>query len=554
MSTRTFRTKTHLGFSLTELVVVLAVIALIAAIAVPTFSSVRANTTQDVAALSARSLAGNAMALATGGDGATGQVTAEGFDQALGLAIGETPNGSTLGDMQDNGDGTVSWRYTHPNEQDAVITFDPVTQIWDIGETSAADLGEGSVDPAPEPAPLSQPFSWGYNEAGMLGVGTLGTGANPNPLAVDVSGVLADVSVVQVSGGAYHSVALSADGKVYSWGWGSSGQLGDGTPMTHNNVQTRPVETVMSGALAGKTVTQISAGYYHTLALTSDGQVYAWGLGEYGQLGAGDTTNRNAPVAVDMSGALAGKTVVQVSAGGHHSLAVTSDGQVYAWGGGSSGRLGNGASANSAVPVAVDTSGALAGKAVTQVSAHFYHSLALTSDGQLYAWGANATGQFGNGSTTGSSVPVAVDMSGALAGKTVTQISAGTDPISAGGGYSLALTSDGQVYAWGDNGYGTLGDGTLTNRSVPVAVDATGVLAGKTVTQISAGYGHSLALTSDGQLYAWGWNHAGRLGDGTTTLRSSPVAVNMTGVMLGWVATQVDASYGGFTLAVAYLP
>ncbi|NBV23791.1 MAG: cell wall anchor protein, partial [Proteobacteria bacterium] len=172
-------------------------------------------------------------------------------------------------------------------------------------------------------------------------------------------------------------------------------------------------------------------------------------------------------------------------------------GAAYAWGLGASGQLGNNATAASSVPVAVDMTGVLAGKTVTAIAAGSGHSLALTSDGKVFAWGSGSNGQLGNNAMADSSVPVAVDMTGVLAGKTVTAIAAGS-------GHSLALTSDGKVFAWGSGTSSQLGNNATADSSVPVAVDTTGVLAGKTVTAIAAGSGHSLALTSDGKVFAWG--------------------------------------------------
>ncbi|MBP9489374.1 hypothetical protein KBE88_01255, partial [Candidatus Saccharibacteria bacterium] len=147
------------------------------------------------------------------------------------------------------------------------------------------------------------------------------------------------------------------------------------------------------------------------------------------------------------------------------------------------------------------------GKTISQISAGSGHSLALDSEGQIYAWGYNDYGQLGNGDTTSSNTPVKVDASGVLAGKTISQ-------ISAGGAHSLALDSEGQIYAWGYNDYGQLGNGDTTSSNTPVKVDASGVLAGKTISQISAGGAHSLALDSEGQIYAWGYNDYGQLGNG----------------------------------------
>ncbi len=171
--------------------------------------------------------------------------------------------------------------------------------------------------------------------------------------------------------------------------------------------------------------------------------------------------------------------------------------RAFAWGDNSAGQLGNNSTTTSRVPVAMDQTGVLAGKTVVTVAAGFWHSLALCSDGTVAAWGWNDYGQLGNNSTTDSPVPVAVTNSGVLAGKTVVAVAAGDR-------HSLALCSDGTVAAWGSNSDGRLGNNSGADSLVPVAVDRSGVLAGKTVVAIAAGYLHSVALCSDGTVAAWG--------------------------------------------------
>jgi hypothetical protein len=185
-----------------------------------------------------------------------------------------------------------------------------------------------------------------------------------------------------------------------------------------------------------------------------------WGGNESGELGNDDFSGENqyAPVAVDQTGALAGKTVVQVARGGTHTLALTSDGLVYAWGSNSYGELGinDSTGGNQYAPVAVNTANgvsALFGKAVVAIAAGNYHSLALCSDGTVAAWGRNTDGELGNNDSTGAEqiAPVAVNTASglsALSGQTVAA-------IAAGGEQSLAVCSDGTVAAWGNNGEGS---------------------------------------------------------------------------------------------------
>jgi alpha-tubulin suppressor-like RCC1 family protein len=159
-------------------------------------------------------------------------------------------------------------------------------------------------------------------------------------------------------------------------------------------------------------------------------------------------------------------------------------------------------------PVAVKTTGVLSGKTITAVAAGNTNTIALASTGQVYSWGYRLNGVIGNGAGgTGNDLePVAVKVSGALAGKTITAISLSSN-------HALALASTGEVFAWGDNGYGQIGDASSGNtRLEPVAIKTSGVLSGKRITSIAAGYDHSLVLDSTGRLYAFGANSNGQIG------------------------------------------
>ena len=332
-------------------------------------------------------------------------------------------------------------------------------------------------------------YAWGNNSYGQLGNNS--TTVSHVPVAVTSSGVLAGKTVVAVACGDNHCVALCSDGTLASWGLNGTGQLGGARDSS--NV---PVAVDQTGVLAGKTVVAIAAGRSHSLALCSDGSVAAWGYNGDGQLGNEDVADgaiRASAVLVTNSGVLAGKTVVAIAAGVSDSLALCSDGSVAVWGqNGTSGYSSN-------VPVAMTNSGVLAGKTVVAIAAGGYHSVALCSDGTVAGWGDNEDGELGNNSTTQSDVPVAVTSSGVLAGKTVVAIAAGVS-------HSQALCSDGSVAAWGDN-LGDNGVNGYTSN-VPVAVTNSGVLAGKTVVAMAAGGYHSVALCSDGTVAGWGDNEA----------------------------------------------
>ncbi|MEP2776553.1 MAG: choice-of-anchor D domain-containing protein [Luteolibacter sp.] len=369
---------------------------------------------------------------------------------------------------------------------------------------------------------------WGQYINGQLGDNS--TSQRNDPVLADMGGELAGKTIVQVVRGANHTLALTSEGKVYAWGYNYYGQLGDNSTSQRNAPVAVNVAAGTS-ALFGKTVVAIAAGGLHSLALCADGTLAAWGYNIYGQLGDNSTVQRNAPVAVNVAAgtsALSGKMVTSITAGFYHSLVLCTDGTLAAWGYNNLGQLGNNSTAQRNAPVAVNVAGALSDKTVTSIEAGTYHSLVLCTDGTLAAWGQNSYGQLGDNSTTQRNVPVAVNVAvgtSALSGKTVAS-------IVAGGLHSLALCSDGTLAAWGYNGQGQLGDNSTVQRNAPVAVNVavgTSVLSGKTVRSLAAGYNHSLALCADGTLAAWGQNSNGQLGDNSTTQRNVPVAVNMAG-------------------------
>jgi alpha-tubulin suppressor-like RCC1 family protein len=380
-------------------------------------------------------------------------------------------------------------------------------------------------------------FAWGENVAGALGDGTASNRNTPVP--VIMTGALASQSVTSVLTGNGRSHAITADGKVYSWGANDSGQLGDGTTIPRN----QPVAVDMSGALAGKVVTALSANHVYTLALTSDGKVYSWGANFGGQLGLGDTTDRSTPQLVQ--GALAGKTIVSISAGLAHALALASDGTVYGWGNNLYRTLGDGTTTTRLSPVAMNTAGTLlAGKTITAIQCASYHNVFLTSEGNLYSWGFNGNGKLGDGTTVDRTAPVAVD--GSLAGKTVVAIRGNAN-------HHFALTSDNQLHGWGFNFYGQLGNGTNDDASAPVLIPLTGELAGKTIASLQAGSANSLLTTTDGKVFTWGINWTGQLGNGGTADSNVPVALDMGGALAGRTLVAV-AMQDFHSLLIAYAP
>jgi len=356
-------------------------------------------------------------------------------------------------------------------------------------------------------------YCWGSGNSGKLGNGS--TASSRVPVAVNTSGVLAGKTIKQISAGENHTCAIASDNRAYCWGSNKNGQLGNGSTADSNV----PVAVNMSGALAGKTIKQMSVEFSTSCVVASDNRAYCWGSNKNGQLGNGSTADSRVPVAVNTSGVLVGKTIKEVTTGGFHTCALDTSSKMYCWGLNSSGRLGGGlTSILSNVPVAVNMSGALAGKTIKQMSTGYSSTCAIASDNRAYCWGSGNNGQLGNGSTADSRVPVAVNMSGALVGKTIKQILAGGD-------HGCVVASDDKMYCWGLNNNGELGNNSSVNSSVPVAVNADGVLAGKTIRQMSAGFSSTCAVDSGYGIYCWGYNSNGQLGNNSTNNSRVPTYV-----------------------------
>ncbi len=488
-------------------------------------------------------------------------------------------------------------------------------------------------------------FCWGVNTNGQVGDTT--TTQRTAPVAVTTGGVLSGRTVTAISAGDAHSCAV-ADANAYCWGLTTNGRLGNGV-LTAGN-QSSPV-AVTGTVAASANVTAISAGSTHSCAIAG-GAAHCWGGGASGQLGNGTTTaSAGAAVAVSASGVLSGRTLATISAGGQFTCA-NGDTPGACWGLGTSGQLGNKASASTTTPVDAAITGpicatgsvrlngsdcslqegtdyygrlgygvgtwtapnsawlkvttktrgavppAATAKAttsltlgwgqvselsksyseftlqrstsssgsnpvtvyrggmltaldrggfakrtssvkVTQVSAGTDHTCGIL-EGAAYCWGDNTNGELGLGSTTDATVPTAVVATGVLSGKTVTEISAGMDD--ANGGQHTCAVADGGVYCWGLNIHGELGNGTNAQSTTPVQA---GSITG--VTDVATGYMHSCALTG-GKVYCWGDNSRGQLGDGSTTQRTSPVLVQ--GVLATKTVTAIAAG-AAHTCAIA---
>ena len=307
--------------------------------------------------------------------------------------------------------------------------------------------------------------------------------------------------------GGLHTCAIDAAASLYCWGYNGNGTIGDGTK-TH-----RYSPTVVG---TGMNFTQVATGIGHSCALTDTGAAYCWGKNESGQLGDGTTIDRTVPTAV-----LGGLSFNAIDVGYTHSCALTAAGAAYCWGADSLGQLGDGAAAvRQLQPVAVS-----GGVTFSMIRAGNTHTCGLQDvTGFAYCWGANSTGQIGNG--TGGNASDRVTTPAAVSGgNSFAQIDVGSS-------HTCALLTNqnaaNKMFCWGWNDNGQLGIATteLCRGTVKCSRTPLKLPSSVKLISITAGSTHTCGIISTGTAYCWGSNGNGQLGDGTTTARPAPTAIS----------------------------
>jgi alpha-tubulin suppressor-like RCC1 family protein len=291
---------------------------------------------------------------------------------------------------------------------------------------------------------------------------------------------------------------------LFGIGLNNFGQIGDTTLVSRSS----PVQ-VFGGGVDWK---QVSGGASNSAAIKTDGTLWTWGRNANGQIGDNTSSTRSSPVTTTGGGT----NWQQVSAGlnSFFTSAIKTDGTLWTWGQNTFGALGDGTSTVRSSPVT--TTGG--GTNWRQVSGGQYHCAAIKTDGTLWAWGRNASGQLGTSTATSINTSPITTSGG---GSTWKQVASGAN-------HTAAIKTDGTLWTWGENTFGTLGDGTASSRSSPVTTSG----GGTNWKQVACGNGHTAAVKTDGTLWTWGYNQFFRLGDGTSSDRSSPVTT--TGGGTNW--------------------
>jgi alpha-tubulin suppressor-like RCC1 family protein len=334
-------------------------------------------------------------------------------------------------------------------------------------------------------------WTWGFNSYGQLGIN------NTTDRSTPVTTFAGGTNWKQVAGGGYHNAAIKTDGTLWTWGENYSGNLGVNVAGATAHRST-PVTTFAGGT----NWKQVSGGNFHTAAIKTDGTLWTWGYNYYGELGvnvAGPTTHRSTPVTTFAGGT----NWKQVACGGDYTTAIKTDGTLWTWGDNSYGQIGDNTTTQRNTPVTTFAGGTN----WKQVSGGGSHTAAIKTDGTLWTWGYNYSGQLGINNTTSRSTPVTTF----AGGTNWKQVSCGT--------FTAAIKTDGTLWTWGRNDFGPLGDNTATDRITPVTTFA----GGTNWKQVSCGKYHTSAIKTDGTLWTWGRNLFGNLGDNTTINRSTPV-------------------------------
>ena len=321
-------------------------------------------------------------------------------------------------------------------------------------------------------------------------------------------------------------------GKVYTWGDNEYGQLGNGTDDEYSN-EPICISDITENTLNGKNIIEIQKNYYTIIALDSEGKVYTWGRGP---LGNGTYESSNVPICISdiPENALNGRKIVKVQSNSSTVIALDSEGKVYTWGVNNNGFLGDGTSENRYNPVCISDidNHPFNGKNIASIFIYTNNVIAIDDEGKVYTWGNNDYGELGDGSNVSKSIPICIsDLENELKVKKITDIYYVYLNLMGSGSTIIALDSNGKVYAWGDNSFGQIGDGTgegygdYNNKPICIS-DLNNSLKNKKIVQMNIQNSTIIALDDEGKIYTWGGNSYGQLGNGTYESSNAPICIS----------------------------
>jgi len=353
---------------------------------------------------------------------------------------------------------------------------------------------------------------WGDGSVGQLGKNSTSDGFTP---ATTFAG---GTNWKQVACGGAHTAAIKTDGTLWTWGETSNGQLGAnlGGALVRRST---PV-TTFAGGTDWK---QVACGVSHTAAIKTDGTLWVWGLNSSGQLGTNNFISTSIPVTTFAGGT----NWKQVDGNSRHTAAIKTDGTLWTWGQGADGELG----VNDLNSRSLPTTTFAGGTNWKQVSCGGYYTAAIKTDGTLWTWGRNTSGQLGDNTTSNKRTPV-------------TTFAGGTNwkQVDGNSSHTAAIKTDGTLWTWGNNGSGKLGINDAITRTTPVTTFA----GGTNWKQVTGGNSHTAAIKTDGTLWTWGYNGDGRLGNNSGN-RSTPVTTFAGGT--NWKQVASDGSNTAAVLA-----
>ncbi len=340
-------------------------------------------------------------------------------------------------------------------------------------------------------------WGMGYNEWGQLSDNTNVSKSSP------IQTIAGGTNWKLISGGGYHTAAIKTDGTLWTWGNNDHGQLGDNTTAHKSS----PAQTVAGGT----NWKYVSCGVAHVVAIKTDGTLWSWGNNGHGQLGDNTITHRSSPIQTIVNG-----TNWKVISTPHRStVALKTDGTLWTWGDNQWGQLGDETITHRSSPIQTVAGGT--NWKLIAMAVDGSHCAAIKTDGTLWNWGNNESGQLGDNTSDKKSSPIQT-------------IAGGTNwkSISTGFQHTVAIKTDGTLWGWGQNWFGNLGTGNQAYPMTPIQT----ITGGTNWKLINCGRYHNVAIKTDGTLWTWGLNSSGQLGDETVVNKLSPTPV--TGGGTNW--------------------